>query len=153
MPLECRRPGTLPDKPFIESFNGKLWADCLDQHHFATLEEAKVLIEAWRREYNKYRPHRARGRLHVFDEEDRNGPGQLLGPRPASNQLRFKGLTGTRYARLSAYSVTCLLSAFECSEPSKSRVVDGSRDASNVCGNLFAKRCPDPCLRRCRGKR
>jgi putative transposase len=59
--LDFSRPGTPTDNPFIESFNGKLRAECLDQHHFASLEEAKALIEAWRIDYNTYRPHRALG--------------------------------------------------------------------------------------------
>ena len=57
--LDFSRPGMPTDNPFIESFNGKLRAECLDQHHFASIEEAKALIEAWRKEYNEYRPHRA----------------------------------------------------------------------------------------------
>ena len=61
--LEFSRPGTPTDNPYIESFNGKLRAECLDQHHFVSLEEAKVLIEAWRKDYNDYRPHRALGGL------------------------------------------------------------------------------------------
>ena len=57
--LDFSRPGTPTDNPFIESFNGKLRAECLDQHHFASIEEAKALIESWRKDYNQYRPHRA----------------------------------------------------------------------------------------------
>ncbi len=43
------------------TFNGTLRAECLDAHWFATLEEAKEKIEAWRKEYNESRPHRALG--------------------------------------------------------------------------------------------
>lgn len=57
--LEFSRPGTPTDNPFIESFNGKLRAECLDQHHCASLEEAQALIEGWREDYNTYRPRRA----------------------------------------------------------------------------------------------
>ncbi len=67
--LEFSRPGTPTDNPFIESFNGKLRAECLDQHHFASLEEAKALIEAWRKDYNEYRPHRALGGLTPSEYE------------------------------------------------------------------------------------
>jgi putative transposase len=35
--------------------------ECLDQHWFASLEEARHVIEAWRVEYNTERPHRALG--------------------------------------------------------------------------------------------
>jgi len=42
---------------YIESFNGKLGDELLNREIFTTLVEAKVLIEEWRREYNKVRPH------------------------------------------------------------------------------------------------
>jgi len=44
---------------YIESFNGKLRDELLALEIFTTLEEAKVLIEQWRREYNQIRPHSA----------------------------------------------------------------------------------------------
>jgi len=46
---------------YIESFNGKLRDELLDREIFTTLEEAKVLIEQWRKEYNQVRPHSALG--------------------------------------------------------------------------------------------
>ncbi|MFC1905013.1 MmgE/PrpD family protein [Chloroflexota bacterium] len=45
---------------YIESFNGELRGELLDREIFTTLEEAKILIEQWRREYNQVRPHSAR---------------------------------------------------------------------------------------------
>jgi transposase InsO family protein len=44
---------------YIESFNGKLRDELLKQEIFTTLTEAKILIEAWRKEYNQIRPHSA----------------------------------------------------------------------------------------------
>lgn len=50
-----------PGKPFqngiIESFNGKLRDECLNEHWFISLAEAKRLIEKWRIYYNNERPH------------------------------------------------------------------------------------------------
>ena len=46
---------------YIESFNGKLRDELLNREVFTTLEEARVLIEQWRREYNQVRPHSALG--------------------------------------------------------------------------------------------
>jgi putative transposase len=46
---------------YIESFNGKMRDELLDREIFTTLEEAKVLIEGWRREYNQVRPHGSLG--------------------------------------------------------------------------------------------
>lgn len=57
--LAFSRPGTPTDNPYIEAFNGRLRAECLDLHWFASLEEARQLIEAWRIDYNHVRPHTA----------------------------------------------------------------------------------------------
>ncbi len=54
-------PGSPWENGYIESFNGKLRDELLDREIFTTLEEAKVLIEQWRREYNQVRPHSALG--------------------------------------------------------------------------------------------
>jgi putative transposase len=59
--IDFSRPGKPTDNAFVESFNGTLRAECLDAHWFATLAEAKHLIELWRREYNESRAHRALG--------------------------------------------------------------------------------------------
>ena len=42
---------------YIESFNGKLRDECLNEHWFRTLHQARTLITAWRRDYNEQRPH------------------------------------------------------------------------------------------------
>ena len=54
-------PGSPRENGYIESFNGKLRDEPLDREIFTTLEEAKVLIEQWRRDYNQVRPHSALG--------------------------------------------------------------------------------------------
>ena len=59
--IDFSRPGKPTDNAFIETFNGTLRAECLDTHWFGTLPEAKETIEAWRKEYNESRPHRALG--------------------------------------------------------------------------------------------
>jgi putative transposase len=48
---------------FIESFNGRFRDECLSQHWFLTLAEARAVIECWRLSYNTARSHRALGRL------------------------------------------------------------------------------------------
>jgi putative transposase len=53
-------PGSPWENGYIESFNGKLRDELLNREIFMTLEEAKVLIEQWRKEYNQIRPHSAR---------------------------------------------------------------------------------------------
>ena len=54
-------PGSPWENGYIESFNGKLRDELLSWEIFTTLQEAKVLIEQWRREYNQVRPHSALG--------------------------------------------------------------------------------------------
>jgi putative transposase len=54
-------PGSPWENGYIESFNGKLRDELLNREIFTTLEEARVLIEQWRREYNQIRPHSSLG--------------------------------------------------------------------------------------------
>jgi hypothetical protein len=51
----------IPGYGYIESFNGKMRDELLNREIFTPLEEAKGLIEQWRREYNQVRPHSALG--------------------------------------------------------------------------------------------
>lgn len=55
--LHFIQPGKPVQNAFIESFNGKFRDECLNEHWFVTLQEAQVVIEAWRREYNEERTH------------------------------------------------------------------------------------------------
>lgn len=61
--LDFIKPGKPTQNAFVESFNGKLRHECLNQHYCKTLEEAKEHIEAWRNQYNEFRPHRSLGGL------------------------------------------------------------------------------------------
>jgi putative transposase len=53
--LHFIQPGKPVQNAFIESFNGKFRDECLNQHWFVTLQEAQLVIEAWRKEYNEER--------------------------------------------------------------------------------------------------
>ena len=53
--------GKPTDNAFIESFNGKFRAECLNAHWFLSLDDARRKCEAWRRDYNEERPHSAIG--------------------------------------------------------------------------------------------
>lgn len=57
------QPGKPTQNAFIESFNGTFRDDCLNQHWFASLAEARLLINHWRIEYNQLRPHSSIGRI------------------------------------------------------------------------------------------
>jgi len=57
------QPGKPNQNAYIESFNGRLRDECLNEHWFVSLAHAKVEIEAWRREYNEERPKKSLGGL------------------------------------------------------------------------------------------
>ena len=57
--LQFIRPGKPVDNAFIEAFNGRLRDECLNQHWFLSLADARFTIERWRVSYNTARPHRA----------------------------------------------------------------------------------------------
>ncbi len=59
--LDFSRPGKPTDNAFIEAFNGRFRAECLNQHWFLTLADAREKMEDWRRYYNEERPHGAIG--------------------------------------------------------------------------------------------
>jgi putative transposase len=56
-------PGKPVQNAFIESFNSKLRDECLNEHVFLNLAEARETIEAWRYDYNHIRPHGSLGAL------------------------------------------------------------------------------------------
>ena len=61
--LDFTRPGKPTDNGHIESFNGRLRDECLNVHQFLSLDHAKLVSEAWRRDYNEHRPHSSLGDL------------------------------------------------------------------------------------------
>jgi len=50
-------PGKPAQNGYIESFNGKLRDECLNEHEFLDLHHARELIESFREDYNHHRPH------------------------------------------------------------------------------------------------
>lgn len=59
--LDFSRPGKPTDNAFIEAFDGRFRAECLNAHWFLTLADAREKMEAWRRYYHEDRPHGAIG--------------------------------------------------------------------------------------------
>ena len=57
--LELRfiQPGKPIQNAYVESFNGKFRDECLNEHWFMSLDEAREVIEEWRQDYNAVRPH------------------------------------------------------------------------------------------------
>ncbi len=65
--LDFSRPGKPTDNAFIESFNGRLRDECLNQHWFLSLDEARAVTEAWRDDSNRVGPHGALGNQTPFE--------------------------------------------------------------------------------------
>ena len=75
-------PGSPWENGYIESFNGKLRDELLNGEIFDTLLEAKVLVEQWRKEYNRFRPHSALGYRPPAPE--------AFEPKPGEQDLKVK---------------------------------------------------------------
>ena len=56
-------PGKLMQNGYVESFNGKFRDECLNEHWFTSLADARWTIETWRIDYNEVRPHSSLGNL------------------------------------------------------------------------------------------
>ena len=56
------QPGKPTQNAFIDSFNGKFREYCLDLNWFASLNDAREIIERWRTHYQPGRPHRSLGK-------------------------------------------------------------------------------------------
>ena len=61
------RPGSPWEQGHVESFHDKLRDELLNREIFSNLNEAEVLLEGWRKEYNEYRPHSSLGYMTPAD--------------------------------------------------------------------------------------
>ncbi len=59
--LHFIRPGKPTENAYAESFNGRVREECLNQHCFGSLEEARSIVGSWREDYNRVRPHSSLG--------------------------------------------------------------------------------------------
>ena len=56
-------PGKLTQKAFVESFNGRLRDECLNETLFTSMAQARAVLDTWRQDYNTVRPHSKLGGL------------------------------------------------------------------------------------------
>jgi putative transposase len=68
-------PGKPVQNAFIESFNSRLRDECLNEHVFLTLTQARRIIEDWRHDYNFVRPHSSLGALTPMEFVAQQGDG------------------------------------------------------------------------------
>jgi putative transposase len=89
--LRFIQPGKPIQNAFVESFIGRFRDECVNQHWFGSLAEAKRIIEVWRQHYNRERPHSALGyapperlarRLGASGLDDGPRPSPALAPAP-----------------------------------------------------------------------
>jgi putative transposase len=86
--LRLIEPGKPNQNAYVESFNGRLRDECLNEHWFISVAHARAVIETWRREYNEERPKRSLGGLT---------------PTQYANQLATKAVTMPDDSKASCY--------------------------------------------------
>jgi len=81
------QPGRPMQNGYIESFNGKFRDECLNEHWFQTLPQARSEIAIWRQDYNEVRPHSSLGRIPpaAFAQRHRT---KNLPPPASSNEIK-----------------------------------------------------------------
>jgi putative transposase len=91
--LQFIEPGKPIQNAFIESFNSRLREECLNQHVFLSLDDARQKIEAWRQDYNEVRPHSSLGNLTPIEFSRRTSDIQKT-QNTAGTNLRLVSRTG-----------------------------------------------------------
>jgi len=80
--LDFSRPGKPTDNAYIESFNARFRLECLNEHWFMSLEDAREKTEEWRRDYNQSRPHSSLGNVPPEEYATLNGDAEAGKIRP-----------------------------------------------------------------------
>ena len=84
--LHFIRPGKPVENCFVESFNGKLRSECLNENWFVSLEHARLILADWRKDYNEVRPHQSLGCLSPDEYERCLSSGSPLRGSPPERQ-------------------------------------------------------------------
>lgn len=85
--LRFIQPGKPIQNAFIESFNGRLRDECLNEHWFLSLADAQRITEEWRVDYNRNRPHTSLGNLTPLEFSRLQEDTQIKQPEPAGSNL------------------------------------------------------------------
>ncbi|WP_372557766.1 IS3 family transposase [Yersinia sp. 1652 StPb PI] len=78
--IDFSRPGTPTDNATVESFNGRLRQECLNENWFMSVEDARCKIEGWRIHYNQSRPHSALGWMTPSEFAEKSAGCQNMQP-------------------------------------------------------------------------
>jgi len=71
-------PGKPMQNGFVESFNGRMHDECLNEHLFDSMRNARDLIAAWRTDFNHQRPHTSFAGLTPLEYANRSKKDQNL---------------------------------------------------------------------------
>jgi putative transposase len=88
-------PGKPTQNAFVESFNGRLRDECLNETLFTSMAQARAVLATWRQDYNTVRPHSKLGARI---------PAQIAGQRdwgPALNPVAIPSTISHQHRRLS----------------------------------------------------
>jgi putative transposase len=69
--LDFSRPGKPSDNALVEAFNSRFRQECLNQHWFMSLEDARGKLLIWQEEYNTERPHSSLGYRSPIQSESK----------------------------------------------------------------------------------
>ena len=85
-------PGKPTQNAFVESFNGRLRDECLNEELFSSMADARQKLAAWQVDYNQFRPHTSLGGIAPQVYARNHSQQRAKRSRPASPELR-KGST------------------------------------------------------------
>jgi putative transposase len=94
--LQFIEPGKPIQNAFIESFNSRLREECLNEHVFVSLDDARRKIEHWRKRYNCERPHSSLGYPAPAEFASENG--SIRSEPTARTAWPARGMLGRRAA-------------------------------------------------------
>ena len=81
-------PGKPTQNAFVESFNGRLRDECLNEELFSSMTDVRQKLAAWQADYNQHRPHTSLGGLAPNVYARHHTQNRAKRPRPASPELR-----------------------------------------------------------------
>jgi putative transposase len=73
-------PGKPTQNAFVESFNGRLRDECLNETLFTSMVQTRAVLAAWRQDYNTIRPHSKLGGLTPAEIAGQRGWGHAPNP-------------------------------------------------------------------------
>ncbi len=83
-------PGKPTQNAFVESFNGRLRDECLNETLFTSMPQARAVLATWRRDYNTIRPHSKLGGRTLAEIAGQRGWGHAPNPVAITSTIRHQ---------------------------------------------------------------